>query len=186
MKIQLDTKALEALFPEGSDARVDLQNAVIANFAKKIHERQVGNQIHDVVSQAIRESGQNVDAYNIARDVLNSQLSGNSWNSAGRELKANSSLATAVRQYTEKHSSLLQNGMESWAIEIIENTLGKRAEQGKQFVEQYIAMAEANIAKAKNQALSEIESRIVAACKQSMPEIIRREMANYLNKESQL
>lgn len=30
------------------------------------------------------------------------------------------------------------------------------------------------------------ESRIVAACKQNMPEIIRREMANYLNKPNTL
>lgn len=35
MKIQLDTKAMESLFPEGSQARVDLQTAVIANFTKK-------------------------------------------------------------------------------------------------------------------------------------------------------
>ena len=39
MKIQLDTKALESLFPEGSEARIELQNAVIANFAKKMQEK---------------------------------------------------------------------------------------------------------------------------------------------------
>lgn len=31
-----------------------------------------------------------------------------------------------------------------------------------------------------------LESRIVAACKQNMPEIIRREMTNYLNKPNTL
>ena len=35
MKIQLDTKALQTLFPEGSEARIDLQRAVVANMLRK-------------------------------------------------------------------------------------------------------------------------------------------------------
>lgn len=33
--VKLDTKAMEALFPEGSEARVELQQAVIQNFADR-------------------------------------------------------------------------------------------------------------------------------------------------------
>ncbi len=36
MKIQLDTKAMDALFPEGSEARVKLSNAVMQNMADKL------------------------------------------------------------------------------------------------------------------------------------------------------
>ena len=38
MRLQIDTKGLEALFPEGQ-ARVDLQNAVTAEFARKHFDR---------------------------------------------------------------------------------------------------------------------------------------------------
>ncbi|MGL5308206.1 MAG: hypothetical protein ACRC9Y_19130, partial [Aeromonas veronii] len=41
MKLQLDTKAMEALFPEGSEARVELQRAVIANFAKRVKDEHI-------------------------------------------------------------------------------------------------------------------------------------------------
>lgn len=34
VEIKLDTNAMNALFPEGTEARVNLQKAVIANFAK--------------------------------------------------------------------------------------------------------------------------------------------------------
>lgn len=35
MKIQLDSSALAALFPEGSEARVELQRAVVAEFLRR-------------------------------------------------------------------------------------------------------------------------------------------------------
>lgn len=35
MEIRLDTKALAALFPEGTEARVHLQNAVVAEFIRR-------------------------------------------------------------------------------------------------------------------------------------------------------
>ena len=41
MVIQLDTAAVESLFPEGSEARVQLTNSVIANISSKFFEKHV-------------------------------------------------------------------------------------------------------------------------------------------------
>lgn len=65
MKIQLDTQAMERLFPEGSQSRVDLQNAVIVNFAKKIQE----NKIDDAVVAEVRNLVGEVSDYTIDRKV---------------------------------------------------------------------------------------------------------------------
>lgn len=186
MKIQIDTKALEALFPEGSEARVDLQNAVIANFAKKMQERHLGEEVRQEISRGIRDAGVSFDAYSICRDMLNKTITNTGWSDADARLKNNTALASSIRAYAAQQDLILSKSMDMYARDLIEKYLGKREEAGKQFVEQYTKMAEASIAKAKAQALGEIESRIIAMCKQSMPEIIRREMANYLNKTSEL
>lgn len=41
MEIKLDTQAMNALFPEGSTARVDLQSAVIANLVSQLNIKYV-------------------------------------------------------------------------------------------------------------------------------------------------
>ncbi|APU02496.1 hypothetical protein [Aeromonas phage SW69-9] len=186
MKIQLDTKALEALFPEGSEARVELQNAVIANFAKKMQEKHLEGVTREQIQKAVRDAGVSMDSYSIVRDMLNKTITNNGWDASNAQLKDTSSLAHAVRNYARQQDLKLMQGMEAWANEMVSKELGKREEAGKHFVERYVQEAERQIQKAKEQAFSEIESRLVAACKQNMPEIIRREMANYLNKESQL
>lgn len=186
MKIQLDTKALEALFPEGSEFRVELQNAVIANFAKKMHDKRVSEDIKSEIYQAVRAAGVTFDANSICRDILNKTITNTGWSDADAKLKTNTSLANSIRTYASQQDLILSQSMDMYARELVGKYLEKREEAGKKFIEQYIATAEANIAKAKAQALNEIESRMIAMCKQSMPEIIRREMANYLNKPTDL
>ncbi|UYD57602.1 hypothetical protein OFDDKENP_00226 [Aeromonas phage B614] len=186
MKIQLDTKALEALFPEGSDARVELQNAVIANFAKKMQEKHLSEVTKNQIHTAVRDAGVNMDSYSIVRDMLNKTITNNGWDASKAQLKTNASLANAVRNFAQQQDLKLHKSMEVWAMDYVNEHLGKRSEAGKRFVERYVQEAEMQINKAKQQAFSEIESRIVAVCKQNMPEIIRRELSNYLNKESVL
>ncbi|QBX32629.1 hypothetical protein Asfd1_3 [Aeromonas phage Asfd_1] len=186
MKIQLDTKALEALFPEGSEARVELQNAVIANFAKKMQEKHLEDVTRQQIHKAVRDAGVSMDSYSIVRNMVNKTITNNGWDAANAQLKSNSSLAQAVHNYARQQDLKLMQSMDTWANEMVGKELGKREEAGKHFVERYVQEAERQIEKAKQQAFSEIESRIVAACKQNMPEIIRREMANYLNKPNTL
>ena len=55
MKVQLDTKAMNALFPEGSEGRVQLQQAVIQNYAQSILKG-CKDEIKDAVSVELRSA----------------------------------------------------------------------------------------------------------------------------------
>lgn len=53
LKLQLNAAALEALFPPGSDARIELQNAVVAEFTRKhIKESALGSNVQDQIERA--------------------------------------------------------------------------------------------------------------------------------------
>lgn len=65
MRLQLDSKALEALFPEGSEARVHLQSAVIQSFANRYIKCVADEELKKLDSK-IREEVQRI----IAKDGL--------------------------------------------------------------------------------------------------------------------
>lgn len=68
MKIQLDTKALESLFPEGSEARIELQNAVIKNFVNKAQFKNLDLMVYDAIHNCDYEFKKFI------RENLNKQL----------------------------------------------------------------------------------------------------------------
>lgn len=55
-EIKLDTAAMNALFPEGSTARVNLQQAVIQNFAERFVKGTLSDESLEQVKEIIRES----------------------------------------------------------------------------------------------------------------------------------
>lgn len=61
MKLQLDTNAMLHLFPEGSEARLDLQSAVIANLTKRIFNAELEKQILPVVENTIRDCLEDIE-----------------------------------------------------------------------------------------------------------------------------
>lgn len=55
--IRLDTNAMNALFPEGSQARVELQQCVIAEFTRKhLKPSTIGSDIHRLILAAKQEA----------------------------------------------------------------------------------------------------------------------------------
>lgn len=48
-----------------------MQNAVIANFAKKMQEKHLGDVTRDQIHIAVQEAGVSMDSYSIVRDTLN-------------------------------------------------------------------------------------------------------------------
>lgn len=63
LSIKLDQKALDTLFPEGSEARVKLQNGVVSAFTKTIMAQHVPVDVKAYVEQEIKT---------LARDVTDS------------------------------------------------------------------------------------------------------------------
>ena len=57
IQLRLDTPALNALFPEGSDARVELQHAVIQNFVQRaLKPAVVSQEVRDLITKERREA----------------------------------------------------------------------------------------------------------------------------------
>lgn len=53
-QIKLDASAMNALFPEGSEARVNLQNCVVAEFIRKNVENYLKADTRDAVNDAVK------------------------------------------------------------------------------------------------------------------------------------
>lgn len=51
IRLQLDTKAVESLFPEGSEARVDLQQAIVQNMANRLLNESSTEMIRKIVKE---------------------------------------------------------------------------------------------------------------------------------------
>jgi hypothetical protein len=57
MQLRLDSQALAALFPEGTQARVDLQSAVIAEFCRKhIKTAALGPEVQTQIEVAMKDA----------------------------------------------------------------------------------------------------------------------------------
>lgn len=85
--LKLDTAAVASLFPEGSEARIDLQKAVIANIVDRISQTQAlkvsgefGETIRQAASQSARETIKEYlerpDSWYQRPDLSDAQLAG--------------------------------------------------------------------------------------------------------------
>lgn len=63
--LRLDTDALNALFPEGSEARVDLQRAVVVNLIAKLAIKDVKHLDDNLVAQAKQIADQAITGFGI-------------------------------------------------------------------------------------------------------------------------
>ena len=50
IQLKLDTNAVESLFPEGSEVRVQLQNAVIAEMTKRLYDKAMKEALNEALS----------------------------------------------------------------------------------------------------------------------------------------
>lgn len=71
IKIQLNTDAVNALFPEGSEARLDLQNAVIANFVKRNADTFANLELSQYEADIMRYVQTQIDEYQKRATDLN-------------------------------------------------------------------------------------------------------------------
>ncbi len=62
MKLSLDATALNALFPEGTEARVELQQAVLGNFVKNMFSKSMPKEVKEYVEGIITEHRNMLDS----------------------------------------------------------------------------------------------------------------------------
>lgn len=77
IQLRLDADALASLFPEGSEARIELQRAVVAEFARKHLGKLVPEEVQTIVRKAQKEA---------VTEILREYRIVNQWGNATSEL----------------------------------------------------------------------------------------------------
>lgn len=66
MEIKLDTNAVRSLFPEGSEARVKLQQAVINNIVNEMIKVKTNEKLKEHINESVKEHVKSLDLPNIS------------------------------------------------------------------------------------------------------------------------
>lgn len=170
MKLQLDTKAMEALFPEGSEARVELQRAVIANFAKRVKIDHIDMQIRqEIVRETLGLTNPSELAVRMNHALKAEFDNLNSWG-ARTSLKDNSGIATAMRDYVSRLQSQLMCDLRKEHETMMKATIDFR-------VGTLVEQAKEELAKVEK----ELESRVRANISRQMNDIIKQELKKALS-----
>jgi predicted solute-binding protein len=174
MKIQLDTGAMNSLFPEGSQARIDLQNAVVANFAIKMQDKFIKDDVYQVVKAALPNTSQS-EIQNKVDEAVRSQFSNviGYWNKA--ILLKGSKTSDCINEYAETRINEL---LESYGVD------------GKNAVEKHVkdaqAKIEVSIQRAIEFALRRMQTDVEQQVRASMTQIIAKELKLALSNPSSL
>lgn len=175
MKLQIDTNAMLALFPEGSEARVELQNAVIANFARKMQDKYIDSGVQQVVRETINFVGTEQQIGAKIREELDKEFtkSRDGWYNTIYKLDDKKKIAKAIEEYASNQASTVRIAMEKDAKSVIDRQLEYSKSRVLRAVEEVIGKAEADMVR-------RVEQRISA----KMDEIIRMEFAKLMSQGS--
>lgn len=107
VQLKLDTAAVNALFPEGTQARVDLQQAVINNIVTGILSKRIDEVLVKQIHTAVLDMGLETSLRQLVQTELNSYLEKRSWNSRGDVLNnvSKANVKAAVEQEVKNLSS---------------------------------------------------------------------------------
>lgn len=175
MKVQLDTNAMNALFPEGSEARVQLQNAVIANFAGKIKDKYLNDEVVKAVRETVDFVGTEQKIASLIRSKLECEFQhvNQGWYSTVYKLNDRQKISEAVNQYATGAAGVLRDEMVKQAKPKIDSMFEYTHKRVLDGVADAVTKAEADM-------LRRVEQRISA----KMDEIIRMELAKLLSQGS--
>lgn len=80
VELKLDTAAVNALFPEGTQARVDLQQAVINNVVTGILSKRIDEVLVKQIHTAVLDMGLETSLRTLVQNELEAYLKKRSWN----------------------------------------------------------------------------------------------------------
>lgn len=122
MVLKLNTQTLNALFPEGTEARVQLQQAVVAEFAKKTAR----NSLDDAATTYLNALSKQVANKDALEGLVKSLFEREShpWNRGKLRVKEGGDLATAI-------SDAIKEGLDSKFRELIKQTVAEQIDDWK-------------------------------------------------------
>lgn len=137
MNITLDTKALNALFPEGSQARVDLRQAVVQNFVDREFMRFGNEELKKLVMEQVKEQLRDLpDVKELIRARIKSEFTQRGWNG----VEMNEGFSTAMANETQRVVNEHINNLVEARTDIAVKHMTHRMEEQ---VELIVAQAEA-------------------------------------------
>lgn len=167
MKIQLDTNAMNALFPEGSESRVELQKAVIANFATRIRDEQLKSIVRDELrGVGFPEAELREEFRRIIRIHFTDQ-----WGIPNLVVKEQSDIKAAIRTAVRDHANSIFR-------QLIDEEIKKVGEESDGIVKARVDKLRDELEKTVAGVDTRIRQRVVA----NIDEIIRIELANAMNR----
>jgi len=147
VELKLDTMALNALFPEGTEARVALQQAVINNITTNILDKRINKDITQQIQLAAEAFGVNTSMQEQIQTQLKTYLTARSWN---KPVKIQDSRSSEVK-------SLVESEVRTYTHELFENIIKTCTEEAKK---QFEVGMERKIKYALSQAESHFASRL--------------------------
>ena len=170
MKFQLDTKAMEALFPEGSEARVELQRAVIANFAKRIKDQHVSDLVRQEVYKETHGIAEPRELARLMNEALKREFDKIGQWGAHTNLNEHSDIAQAMRSYVGRLQYELMADLRKEHETLMKSTLESR-------VSALVEQAQEELAKVE----TELTTRVRANISRQMNDIIKQELKKALS-----
>lgn len=166
MKIQLDTNAMNAMFPAGSEARVELQGAVVANFAKRMNEKLLDNELYKAIHSGIREP--------INSERIRQEISG----AIRKEFDNINSYSTSWGQScTVKEAGNIKKAMQNLATAAVERAMNSLTKTAEQLVQETVDTAFEKLQSRINLKMVDVLRTMEKRCEQKieakMDELVR-------------
>lgn len=135
VELKLDTAAVEKLFPEGTELRVNLQQAVVNNIAKRALERQVSHDIDNAIRRHVQQECGMYDLSGLVRTELEKNIQSNGWNKPDT---VEDYAADKIRGQVTRH---VENIADTEFNKLINEILDKATERMKTSIDRKIAQA---------------------------------------------
>lgn len=134
VEIKLDTAAVESLFPEGEQARVDLQQAVINNIVKRIIERTVSKSARDEITTTVKVECGMTNYSDLVKKELMTYLTSNGWGTFTTSEVTTQKIREAVK-------SKVKDIADDYITTVIKDTLDKAMENIYKSVDYRVGVA---------------------------------------------
>lgn len=121
VELKLDTAAVNALFPEGTEARVALQQAVINNITSNILDKRINEDIREQVRNAAAAMGVNDNLQTKVQTEMRRYLVEKGWNTRGK----------IQTSRLEEVKAIINQEVQDTTYQIFEDLIKKCTEEAK-------------------------------------------------------
>lgn len=165
VELKLDTAAVEKLFPEGTELRVNLQQAVVNNIAKRILDRDISVRLETLIRTHVTHECGMMDLNTLVKNALDAHLEKSGWH----DHRLKDSTTSQIRELVKKK---VQQLADSEMQKIINDTLSRSTNTMKDTLDRHI-----------DNALQDVEKHIAARLNQKFAAVVDAAIAAKLGME---